>query len=602
MADPISYTPSYSFTDYQESNPRSPLPGDEVDSNLFDIAAAIADHAAAITDVRRSDGALKNAIVTYDSLSTDMKSRLAAVGFDGSEEQLEAISAGITATPDVHNAVATPYISMFGPKVPLMAFTVANGSTRIEIGDEGDPDLNTEVIQRALEGVGYDSLRIPGLFPPAGNINIRGDALEIPAGVWWDGAGALQNLNKIASRLTVVGEGTHFHMGGTMDPANGQYWWYGKVTNQAFFWDTNTAETGWAIRFRTLAGNTVAPQDSTMIDDNHARGAPEGMLDLLRGALPITWFRNRALNCGGPIFRMDGGFNVQSVQLIGFSSDNHRDYAIELINIPDTGSVTITNLKTEMNVNTQVDGGTTVMGKKQILIQDCDKGASFLVEGSTHISARVESGYRRKPQDLITVIGSNRPNLEWKNCEIRMAFGAPDDPGDPDPNMVVYGSETWSYSRNSGSMNEDHLYINKVPSTGGHWVFGTTEAYDADSVEDVSVRVTGPTPAYSLYETDADADEKAWLERATGGNLAFSAVSDAGVATNYRAVNRDGGAVRNIQDAVPNRPGAYTVATKPSAATHPSCQIVVTDPAASKGRYCYSDASVWRYISDDSAV
>lgn len=91
MADPISYTRSYSFTDYQASNPRTPLPGDEVDSQLIDIASAIDNHRRAIMDTRRSDGRLKNQIVTYDSLSNDMKARLAVVGFSGTEAQLAAI-------------------------------------------------------------------------------------------------------------------------------------------------------------------------------------------------------------------------------------------------------------------------------------------------------------------------------------------------------------------------------------------------------------------------------------------------------------------------------------------------------------------------------
>ncbi len=69
MADPSKYTPDYSFTDYQTSEPTRPLPGVRVDVELAAIAESIDESVDAIKDVRRSDGALKNEIVTVESLS-----------------------------------------------------------------------------------------------------------------------------------------------------------------------------------------------------------------------------------------------------------------------------------------------------------------------------------------------------------------------------------------------------------------------------------------------------------------------------------------------------------------------------------------------------
>lgn len=63
------YSRSYSFTDYQASNPSAPLPGIQVDSELENVEQSIGGIVNAINDVRRSDGKLKNAIVTIDSLS-----------------------------------------------------------------------------------------------------------------------------------------------------------------------------------------------------------------------------------------------------------------------------------------------------------------------------------------------------------------------------------------------------------------------------------------------------------------------------------------------------------------------------------------------------
>jgi hypothetical protein len=69
MSDPTSYDPEYSFAGFQANSPTTPLPGVNVDNELADISTSTASLVAAIKDVRRSDGALKNNIVTYDSLA-----------------------------------------------------------------------------------------------------------------------------------------------------------------------------------------------------------------------------------------------------------------------------------------------------------------------------------------------------------------------------------------------------------------------------------------------------------------------------------------------------------------------------------------------------
>lgn len=72
MSDPSPYIWGYSFTNYQATNPDKPLPGDQLDNELQDIAIATTQLVASIQDVRRSDGALQNGIVTTASLSADV--------------------------------------------------------------------------------------------------------------------------------------------------------------------------------------------------------------------------------------------------------------------------------------------------------------------------------------------------------------------------------------------------------------------------------------------------------------------------------------------------------------------------------------------------
>lgn len=94
MADPTPYDPSYSFTGFQASNPTTPLPADQVDNELENIAESLSETITALADVRRSDGALKNGIVTFDSLSPEVA---AQVG-EGIEDALVAAEASADAS------------------------------------------------------------------------------------------------------------------------------------------------------------------------------------------------------------------------------------------------------------------------------------------------------------------------------------------------------------------------------------------------------------------------------------------------------------------------------------------------------------------------
>ncbi len=76
MANPTRYVPGYSYTDYQESNPDDPLPGPQVDNDFANLKITTDSIIGKLADVRRSDGALVNDIVTIDSLSDAVKALL----------------------------------------------------------------------------------------------------------------------------------------------------------------------------------------------------------------------------------------------------------------------------------------------------------------------------------------------------------------------------------------------------------------------------------------------------------------------------------------------------------------------------------------------
>lgn len=78
MADPDPYVPSYSFSGWQAVNPTKPLPGGQIDNELANVSQSIETLVSAVQDVRRSDGALQNGIVTADSLAPDVVYQISA--------------------------------------------------------------------------------------------------------------------------------------------------------------------------------------------------------------------------------------------------------------------------------------------------------------------------------------------------------------------------------------------------------------------------------------------------------------------------------------------------------------------------------------------
>lgn len=108
MADPTLFTPGYSYTGWQSANPEDPLPAQNVDNDMAMIAAAIGELVAAVKDIRRSDGALQNGVVTAESLAADISATIIAAVTDLAEGYRDqaAVSA-TTATTKAGEASAS---------------------------------------------------------------------------------------------------------------------------------------------------------------------------------------------------------------------------------------------------------------------------------------------------------------------------------------------------------------------------------------------------------------------------------------------------------------------------------------------------------------
>lgn len=108
MADPTLFTPGYSYTGWQSANPEDPLPAQNVDNDMAMIAAAIGELVAAVKDIRRSDGALQNGVVTTESLAADISATIIAAVTDLAEGYRDqAAASATTATTKAGEASAS---------------------------------------------------------------------------------------------------------------------------------------------------------------------------------------------------------------------------------------------------------------------------------------------------------------------------------------------------------------------------------------------------------------------------------------------------------------------------------------------------------------
>lgn len=80
MPQPTRYAPAYDFSDFQSNNPSDPLPGDRVDIELGALDLTTDEIIDNLALIQRDDGALRNSLVTIDSLSSAARSLFALGG------------------------------------------------------------------------------------------------------------------------------------------------------------------------------------------------------------------------------------------------------------------------------------------------------------------------------------------------------------------------------------------------------------------------------------------------------------------------------------------------------------------------------------------
>lgn len=150
MANPVKPELDYSYTGFAQEAQVTPFPGSALDNDLAELDRSISDTIDALADIRRSDGALVNGIVTLDSLAEEVNSlagqsayALAVLnGFVGTEaEWLESL---VGATGAAGPTGATGAAGATGPNgIDGIAATLAVGA--VTTGAAGTDVIVTNV-------------------------------------------------------------------------------------------------------------------------------------------------------------------------------------------------------------------------------------------------------------------------------------------------------------------------------------------------------------------------------------------------------------------------------------------------------------------------
>jgi len=131
LADPARFVRNYSFNDFQSVQPNTPLPGIQVDVQLDAISDSTTQIRDAILDIRRSDGALVNGIVTTDSLEAGLLDELLAT----SQATAAAASATAAAASAADAESSASAIDVAAGALEAASNAFATGGIYVDWGD-----------------------------------------------------------------------------------------------------------------------------------------------------------------------------------------------------------------------------------------------------------------------------------------------------------------------------------------------------------------------------------------------------------------------------------------------------------------------------------
>lgn len=452
------------------------------------------------------DGAIRAPLVeTLTELPAATTRRGKMMAFDASTGDL--VLPGFTAS-QVAAAIAAAYASgSIGTFINVLDYgAVGNGLVD-----------DTEAFRAAIAAADATSTKREVLIP-AGIYLLS--TIYVPIGVSLVGEGHSETLSRNITKLVQAAEGDVIRF--VADGSSGKNYWSGQLRNFALFGNASFA-SGWGIAFRNEAGATVSMQDTSLVCDLSVRNFPSGGIETPNSGLPIYFQRIKLLFNNGPGIHMTSvtTHQHQGVSFIDISGDANNGGLIKLSGLDAAGSVTIINLKSENRVNATYGG--VGMQDNAIVLNGCN-GTPITILGGTHVCSVPDGANFKKPGSFIKILDANFPAISWSGVAIRVR------PGDTgtDPSVVEYSSTVAvPYRVSSGRFgNADFAHVTQA--NGYKQTFGPISSYQAEGPEDTALQVAGTTPAFSLYETDASADAKAWILAASSGEFTLRAINDDG--------------------------------------------------------------------------
>lgn len=176
MPQPTPYARQFSFTDHEAAAPTTPAPGTSTDAEFDAIAVTAAAVLANLLLIQRDDGALKNAIVTLDSMSP------AALETLGAGSRWTPLGAWVTATDYVATDVvsegtATYVCAVDHTAAALLATDVAAGKWVLLFDSAGNiPADGSVTTPKLADGavttpkIGFTSLDLTGSIRGQGGL------------------------------------------------------------------------------------------------------------------------------------------------------------------------------------------------------------------------------------------------------------------------------------------------------------------------------------------------------------------------------------------------------------------------------------------------
>ena len=250
MAQPPAYDRLYNFTQYAAANPSAPYQPAYTDSELNGIQTTIAAIRTNLVLIQRDDGALKNGIVTPDSLSTSTALLLAATGctirgtwltataYALKDVVIDGTGTYICATAHTSGTFATDLTAVKWIVIYDTASFASSNSTYIQSGTGAvSRTIQTKLRETTSPGdYGGDSTGVADSAADIGQALAATTHVLLTPGTWKNTAG----FSTVASKTLELMPGAAFSGAGTVtrvagdnvisysDGASGDCWYWGK--------------------------------------------------------------------------------------------------------------------------------------------------------------------------------------------------------------------------------------------------------------------------------------------------------------------------------------------------------------------------------------